>query len=426
MSSSLIALLDCNNFYASCERVFDPALRNKPVIVLSNNDGCVIARSNEAKKLGIPMGAPVFQYRDVIHAHKVIMRSSNFTLYGDMSNRVMKTIYVFCDNIEIYSIDEAFISLEGYDTATAVERMKALKKTIEQWTGIPVSVGISQTKTLAKIASHKAKKDPDTGGVCLLDAEDKEKLKSLLAELPVKEVWGIGYRTTRFLENRYIRTALDLVEKPDEWIRKNMTIAGLKTVWELRGKACLSSHNEDTHKSILCSRSFSKAIMNKAELFSALAQYLARACEKLRDQHSVAHTATIFIASSRFLDAQERYSNSYTISLSGGSNAPPDFLLPMREALDQIYKSGYGYKRAGVVLSGMVPEKGRQMSLVDNAVALEKKREVLASYDRINRKFGRGTLQFASLLGKNKLTHRDPEYTSPRYTTKLEEVLKVR
>ncbi len=279
----IFALVDCNNFYASCERVFNPKLNGLPIVVLSNNDGCVVARSNEAKALGIGMGVPEFQVSPVLHAHQVHVFSSNYTLYGDMSQRVMETLEQFCSDLEVYSIDEAFLSLVGFERRDLTEYGRQIRRTVKQWTGIPVSVGIAETKTLAKIANCIAKRTLDTGGVFdLLACPDRD---ALLGRVAVEDVWGIGRNHAHMLKQHGITTAFQLRGVDDQWIRKRMGIVGLRLVMELRGVSCLDLEQCPSPKqSLTCSRAFGTLINTLAEMEEAVSVYTSRVAEKLRGE----------------------------------------------------------------------------------------------------------------------------------------------
>lgn len=295
----IFALVDCNNFYVSCERVFNPKLRGKPVIVLSNNDGCAVARSEEAKSIGVPMGAPVFMYQDLFRRHKVEMLSSNYTLYGDMSHRVMSTLSRFTPSMENYSIDEAFLDLSGFDHTNLTEYAKEIQATVKRWTGIPVSIGIAPSKTLAKIANKLAKKNPMCKGV--LDITNHPRLDDFLQSINLEDVWGVGRQYTKLLMRNRILTALDLKNASDFWVKKHMTIVGLRMVLELRGISCIELDElNEPKQEIIRSRSFGKSVTDLQELKEAVAFHTTRAAEKLREQHSIASYISAFIETNRF------------------------------------------------------------------------------------------------------------------------------
>ena len=292
----LIGLIDCNNFYVSCERVFNPHLLNKPVIVLSSNDGCIVARSKEAKELGIPMGAPFFQWATVIKHNQVITCSSNYSLYANLSQRIMQIIAYFHPDIEIYSIDECFLNFDKYSPDQALLLCKKIKDSILKWVGIPVSIGLGSTKTLAKMANHKAKKE---GKEAIFALSTKEQVEQVLQSFAVEDIWGIGRKLTQFLHGKGITTAAMLKNLPDLWLKKHLTVVGLRLVWELRGIACLEVHELPTpKKSIICSRSFGRPTTEKRDLAEAIATYATQAAEKMRGEGSVAHFIEIFIMTS--------------------------------------------------------------------------------------------------------------------------------
>jgi DNA polymerase V len=303
----IFALVDCNNFYASCERVFNPGLKGQPLVVLSNNDGCVVARSNEAKALGIGMGVPEFQIRPVLRAHQVQVFSSNYTLYGDMSQRVMETLEPFSPDLEIYSIDEAFLSLSGFASRNLTEYGRTIRNTVKRWTGIPVSVGIAETKTLAKIANRVAKRTPDIGGVFdLLACPDRD---ALLGRIAVEDVWGIGPNHARRLKQHGITTALQLRGADDQWIRKHLGIVGLRLVMELRGVSCLDLEQCPSPKqSLTCSRAFGTLISTLAEMEEAVSVYTSRVAEKLRRERLAATVLTVCLSTNEYKEGPQ-YSN---------------------------------------------------------------------------------------------------------------------
>ena len=317
----IFALVDCNNFYASCERVFNPKLNGKPIVVLSNNDGCVVARSNEAKALGIGMGVPGFQIRPLLRAHHVQVFSSNYTLYGDMSQRVMETLEQFCPDLEVYSIDEAFLSLVGFERRDLTEYGRQIRQSVKQWTGIPVSVGIAETKTLAKIANRVAKQTPDMGGVCdLLACPDRD---ALLGRIAVEDVWGIGPNHAHMLKQHGITAAVQLRGVDDQWIRKRMGIVGLRLVMELRGVSCLDLEQCPSPKqSLTCSRAFGKLINALAEMEEAVSVYTSRAAEKLRRGRLAATVLTVCLTTNEFKEGPQ-YSNALTLKLPVVTDSPP-------------------------------------------------------------------------------------------------------
>lgn len=415
-SPPVFALVDCNNFYASCERVFNPRLNGHPVIVLSNNDGCVVARSNEAKALGIGMGVPEFMVREIIRTHRVQVFSSNYALYGDMSQRVMETLQQFCPDLEIYSIDEAFLSLSGFRSKNFAEYAATIRATVKRWTGIPVSIGIAETKTLAKIAGDVAKKTP--GGVFdLLTYSDRE---SLLAKTAVADVWGIGRAHTNFLNQHGIRTALELSRVDDQFIRKHMGIVGLRLVMELRGLSCLELEQcPPPKKGITCARSFGKAITRLQEMEESVSNYVTRAAEKLRAEKLAVTNLTVFMHTNQFKD-DPQYSNSLTIKLSVATDTTHELITAALQGIRKIWRDGFAYKKAGVMFVGLVSANQIQADLFDGKDRTRSKK-LMAALDSINERFGSGTLQYAS-SGISKEWKATFNRRSPAFTTSWDEL----
>jgi DNA polymerase V len=409
----LFALVDCNNFYVSCERVFNPKLATEPVIVLGNNDGIVVARSNEAKALGIPMGAPAFKFRDLIRRHHVQAFSSNYALYGDMSQRVMETLQQFSPEVEVYSIDEAFLSLTGFVHQDLIEYGRRIRATVKQWTGLPVSVGIAETKTLAKIADHHAKRSTELAGVFNLTTwPDRD---SLLAQVPVEDVWGIGPAHARRLKRQGITTALALRGADDHWIRKQMGVVGLRTVQELRGLSCLPLEQCPPPKQgIACSRSFGRPVTTLAEMREAVAAYTARATEKLRGEQLAAAALTVFLTTNSFKD-EPQYSNALTLRLSVATDATPELLRAALKGIETIYRDGFRYKKAGVMLLGLVPVGQVQANLFDRADR-ERSKRLMKAVDSVNARDGADTVRFAASgltqHWRTRFTQRSPAYTT--------------
>jgi DNA polymerase V len=375
----VIALVDCNNFYVSCERVFNPHLEGRPVIVLSNNDGCVVARSNEVKALGVKMGVPAFEIEDVIKKHHIEVLSSNYTLYADMSSRVMATLAEFTPQMEIYSIDEAFLNLEGL-TCCLTDYGQRIRQTVRRWTGIPVSVGIAGTKTLAKIANKIAKKSPKANGV--FDLSDHPDLEAILAEIPVEKVWGVGIHTTIKLKRAGIRTALDLRNADIDWIRHRFGIVGVRTVYELRGIRCYPlEENPPAKKSITVSRMFGKPVESIEEIKEAAASYASRAGEKLRENHLAVNVMTVFVTTSRFIE--HRYFNSHSIEFDVATNNTVELIRGALSCMDRIYRKGCQFKKCGVLLNGLVEENRIQGNLFDK-VDRSKSARLMCTVDYIN------------------------------------------
>jgi DNA polymerase V len=410
----VFALVDCNNFYASCERVFNPMLEGKPLVVLSNNDGCVVARSNEAKALGIGMGVPEFQIRPLLRAHRVQVFSSNYTLYGDMSQRVMETLEQFCPDSEIYSIDEAFLSLSGFTSRNFTEYGHTIRATVKRWTGIPVSVGIAETKTLAKIANRVAKRTPDMGGVFdLLACPDRE---VLLGRIGVEDVGGIGPSYAHLLKQHGIATTLQLRQADDQWIRKHLGIAGVRLVYELRGHSCLELEACPPPKQgITCSRAFGKPISTLAELEEAVSSYVSRAAEKLRGEGLAATVLTVFVMTNEFTQ-EPQYRNSVTCALPVGTDTTSELIRAALRGLRTIYRDGYRYKKAGVMFTALVPASQVQPDLFDRQDRPRSTR-LMTALDAVNDRWGSGTLEYAS-SGMTKAWKTQFHRRSPAYTTK--------
>jgi len=409
----VFALVDCNNFYASCERVFNPMLEGKPLVVLSNNDGCVVARSNEAKALGIGMGVPEFQIRPLLRAQQVQVFSSNYRLYGDMSQRVMETLEQFCPDSEIYSIDEAFLSLSGFTSRNLTEYGRTIRTTVKRWTGIPVSVGIAETKTLAKIANRVAKRTPDTGGVFdLLACPDRD---ALLGRTAVEDVWGIGPNSARLLKQHGIMTALQLRQADDQWIRKRMGVVGLRLVMELRGVSCLDLEQYPAPKqSLTCSRAFGTLINTFAEMEEAVSVYTSRVAEKLRRGGLAATVLTVCLTTNEFKEGPQ-YSNALTLNLPVVTDSTSELIRYALHGIRAIYRDGYLYKKAGVILTGLVPANQTQADLFDDRDRGRSKR-LMSALDSINDRWGAGTLHYAS-SGITKAWKTQFHRRSPAYTT---------
>lgn len=414
-SPSIFAIVDCNNFYASCERVFNPKLNHRPVVVLSNNDGCVVARSNEAKALGIPMGIPEFQIRQLIKKHQIAVFSSNYTLYGDMSQRVMDTLGTLCPDLEIYSIDEAFLSLCGFQSRNLADYGRLIRARVKQDTGIPVSVGIAPTKTLAKIAGGIAKKSDS--GVFDLTGADRN---SILAQTEVADIWGIGRAHTHFLHSHGIMNALQLSEASDQFIRKHMGVVGLRLVMELRGVSCLELEQcPSPKKGITCSRSFGRSIIKLHEMEEAVSSYTSRAAEKLRREKLSVSSLSVFLHTNQFKDAPQ-YSNALTFTLPAPTDSTPELIAAALEGIRRIWRDGFAYKKAGVMFLSLVPASQIQTSLFDTADRSRAK-TLMATLDAINHRFGSGTLQYAS-SGIAKEWKASFNHCSPAYTTRWDEL----
>lgn len=413
-----IALVDCNNFYASCEKVFNPKLNGKPVVVLSNNDGIIIARSAEAKALGIKMGEPLFKIEHLIKKHNVNVFSSNYTLYGDMSYRVMNILEKFSPDVEIYSIDEAFVNLHGLQSKDLTEYCKTIRKTILQWTGLPVSVGVAYTKTLAKVANHKAKKEPKYEGVCSFIGD--EKVEDYLKNTEVEDIWGVGRQYAKLLKRNGIDNAFQLTKADDKWIRKNMTVMGLRTVYELRGQSCINlEYFRPAKKAIISSRSFGRATHVKEEVFEAVATFTSRAAEKMRRQRTAANMMSVFLRTNPFNNTPQ-YHKGVLIQLPVPLTATNELLFYAEKGMEKIFRDGFDYKKVGVMLAGLVPKANAQQGLFDT-VDREKLDIVTKVVDQLNDDLGTNALFFAS-CGTKKVWKTIVEKKSPRYTTNWDEL----
>lgn len=411
-------MVDCNNFYASCERVFDPSLEGRPVVVLSNNDGCVIARSGEAKALGVAMGEPAYKREDFYVRHGVRVLSSNYALYGDMSARVMRTLGLFSAEAEVYSIDECFLRLSGLDSRSLVDTAREIRATVDKWTGIPVGVGIARTKTLAKIANRLAKRGD---GVRLL--EDEDDIDRALQGTEPGDVWGIGRRSARFLAACGVRTALDLKRRPDDWVRRNLTVTGLRTVLELRQTPCIALEDAPPPaRSLVCSRSFGRRVESLASLEEAVSAYVQRAAEKLRRKDLVAGAVQVFLETNRFQpDPQHCASRGRALP------APTADTLalhgPALQILREIHKPGFKYQKAGVILLDLASAGRRQLSFLEPRGEEKTRRDALMRVlDRVNTAYGRGTLTLAASGLGRKEWHMRQERRSPSYTTSWAEL----
>jgi DNA polymerase V len=416
---NLYFLIDCNNFYVSCERVFRPGLRGKPVVVLSNNDGNVVALSNEVKEMGLPFGAPFFKVRELVRRHGIAVFSSNYSLYGDMSRRVMDCLARFAPEMEIYSIDEAFLSMRGM-TGDPLEYGRRIRDVVHQWTGIPVSIGIAPTKTLAKLASRIGKKDPVCRGV--FELIERACMDRVLAATDAGDVWGVGRQYRDLLRRNGIRTAVQLRDAPDRWVRRNMTIMGLRTVWELRGVSCIPLDGLPApKKGIVSSRSFGRPVECPEEVGEAVAAYMSRAAEKLRAQKSVAGSITVFLSTNRFKENDPQYSNGITCRLPVPSSYTPYLIHIASRLLARIYRQGYSYKKAGVMLCEIIPEDDAQPDLFSVFHDTDRTRCLMQAVDRVNREMGRHTLRFAA-EGNAKPWRMRRDFLSGRYTTHWDEI----
>jgi DNA polymerase V len=415
--SNVIALVDCNNFYASCEKLFRPDLADTPVVVLSNNDGCVVARSKEAKQLGIKMGVPVFQIRELMQKHGIVAFSSNYALYADLSARVMRTLEEMAPGVEVYSIDEAFVDLTGLGhSLDYVDFGQQIRSRIQQWIGMTVCVGIAPSKTLAKLANHAAKSWPKTGGV--VDLTCRQRQRKLMALLPVSEVWGIGRQLSKRLETMGIVTALDLADAPAKLIRQQFSLVVERTVQELNGESCLTLDEiPAAKKEIISSRAFGERITELAPMQQAVAEYVHRACKKLRQEQRHAKYLTVFVRTSPFSDRQQDpyYANSRSAELAYPSDDTRDFLHLAQQLLQGIWKDGYRYAKAGVMLSDFYLPGVYQQDLFHTSDSQQNNSRLMAVLDQINEK-APNSLYFAS-KGTVQQWQMKREALSPAYTT---------
>ncbi|MFZ5774864.1 MAG: Y-family DNA polymerase [Thermodesulfobacteriota bacterium] len=414
----IFGLLDCNNFYVSCERVFNPALAGRPVVVLSNNDGCVIARSNEAKALGIAMGEPYFRCKQLLERHRVRVFSSNYALYGDMSQRVMQVLGGLEPEVEVYSIDEAFLRLPAAGEAALRETGGRIRSTIGRYTGIPVSIGFGPTKTLAKLANRIAKKRPEHGGVfAMLAGSD---IEGILRGIEVGDVWGIGRRSAQKLALRGIRTAHDLSRADEAWVRGLLGITAVRTMHELRGIPCFSLEESPPAKhSIACSRSFGVLVAEQVQMREATVTYVCRAAEKLREQQLRAASLTLSLTTNRHRADLPQYVNSRTIALPSPTSDTSALIAAAGRLLAELFRPGYLYQKVGVVPADLTPGHLQQPHLF---LAPRRNRDSLdQALDRINRRWGRDTLQYGG-AGLSKPWHNRRAMKSPSYTTSWQEL----
>jgi len=420
----MIALIDCNNFYVSCERVFDPKLKGKPVIVLSNNDGCVIARSDEAKALGIEMGAPSFMINDVIRKHGVKMYSSNYTLYGDMSTRVMHVIKEFIPRTEIYSIDEIFADVSSLKHRNLTDLAVEIKEAVMRCTGIPVSIGIAPTKTLAKLANRYAKKTrPDEAVFC---ADEEWKIQDIVMFTEVKDIWGVGDQYHKLLKKNGFHTAADFINAPQAWIRKEMAVVGLRTQQELKGIACIQWQNEVKGKKNICtSRGFGKLITTKREVQQAIATFTSSCAQKLRKQNSCAQRIHVFVQTNIHRKDDDQYFHSITLDVTAPTNSTRELLKYSMKALDIIYRPGFKYNKTGVMVMDLIPANETQLRLFESDSNRAKEKATMTAVDGINQVYGHDAVRLAKQEFNTKWKLRQ-QHLSKRYTTRFNDLMKVK
>ena len=417
----MFALIDCNNFYASCERVFRPDLNGKPIVVLSNNDGCVIARSNEAKTLGIPMGAPAFEYEQLFKANDVHVFSPNFALYGDMSQRVMSILEDYSPEMEIYSIDECFLRLHGFDFIDLQDYGNQMRNKVVRWTGIPISVGMAPTKALSKLANRIAKKYPThTNGVYIIDNEDK-RIKAL-KWLKIEDVWGIGRQHSKRLKNMGVTTAHDFTLLDDSFVRKNFSVVGLRLKMDLQGIPTLDLEEVQAKKNIATTRSFETNYTELSQLNERVATFAVSCAEKLRKQHSCCGSLMVFIHTNGHRKDLPQYSKNIVVKLPYQTNSSIELAKFAVQALSLIFKPGYAYKKAGVILQDFSPENHQQQTLFDNRN--QRHIPLMQAVDKINTMYGQQKIRLASQDPK-RVWKMKQEKLSPRYTTKLSDIITI-
>ena len=417
---SAIALVDANNFYVSCERVFRPELRGRPVVVLSNNDGCIVSRSDEAKSLGIKMAEPAFKARDLLEAHNVAVFSSNYALYGDLSQRMFGILKAYSPELEYYSIDEAFVNLQAESAAELEAIGRTIRAQVQQFIGIPVSIGIATTKTLAKVAAFHAKKSAKTHGVLNLAASPF--LDLALQRTPINEVWGLGRKLSAKLLGRGYENALKLRNGKDADLKCVLNVIGMGTVFELRGTPCfVIDHGTQARKTVIVSRSFGSPVYELSELASAISYHITRAGEKLRRSGQVAGALTVYLRTNRF--SEDRFTGALTVPLVPKTDTTPELLRAALAALEKVYEAGRRYVKAGVMLTGLSSAAALPFRLWDNA-AHERERRLVQAIDEVNQRFGGDTVSYG-LHDQTEAWQMRQDVRSARYTTDWAELLTV-
>jgi DNA polymerase V len=417
----MFALVDCNNFYASCQRVFEPHLIGKPVVILSNNDGCVIARSNEAKNLGIPMGAPAFEFKKLFEDNNVFVYSSNYALYGDMSSRVMNILATYSPDIEIYSIDEAFLKFDGFDLYNLDDYGLDIQKTVTKNTGIPISIGFAPTKALAKVANKIAKKFPEkTKSVYVIDTDEK-RIKAL-KWTKIEDVWGIGRKHAKRLQAKNILNAYQFTELPDDWVRKEMAVVGLRLKHELEGKPTLNLEVPKNKKMIATTRSFEKPMIKLEDIAERIATFTASCSEKLRRQNSHCNMIMVFVRTNYFRKDQPQYARNIVITTDFPTNSTIELNHYAQIALKAIFREGYHYKKAGVIVMGLTPNSETQLSLFN--ASNPKHQPLMSVMDNLNKSFGKNKVKFGN-QSLDRQWKMKQEKLSKCYTTRVNEVIEV-
>ena len=419
----MYALIDCNNFYCSCERVFNPKLENMPVVVLSNNDGCIISRSEEVKALGIAMATPAFMIEDILKKNGVAVFSSNYTLYGDMSDRVMKTIASFVPRLEVYSIDEAFLDLHEMPYTDLLNLGVEIRRTIQRDTGIPVTIGIAPTKTLAKMANRYAKKQHKDTGVFW--AANKRLTDEMLSFTEVGDIWGVGHQYALLLNRNNFKTAADFIKAPYDWVREKMSVVGLRLLNELRGIPSIKWEFEIKPKKNICtSRSFGKLLSDKKEIAEAITNYAAACALKLRKQKSCCSIVHVFLQTNPHKTQEKQYFRSISVELERASNHTSEIIKYALKGFDIIYKEGYRFMKAGIMVLNIVPETQVQSSMFDK-LNRERDKKIMTTMDKINHSLGKEIVRMA-VQGFEKRYKLRADYLSPCYTTNINQVLKVK
>ena len=417
----MFALVDCNNFYASCQRVFEPHLIGKPVVILSNNDGCVIARSNEAKVLGIPMGAPAFEYKKLFEDNNVFVYSSNYALYGDMSSRVMNILSTFSPQIEVYSIDEAFLKFQGFEMFDLDEYGVRIQRTVTKGTGIPISVGFAPTKALAKVANKIAKKFPEqTQSVYTIDNEEK-RIKAL-KWTKIEDVWGIGRKHAKRLKNIKITNAYQFTQLNDDWVRKEMAVVGLRLKHELQGKPTLNLEAPKNKKMIATTRSFEKMYTKFEDISERVSTFTASCSEKLRKQESHCNMIMVFVQTNHFRKDQPQHSRNIVIKTDFPTNSTIELNHYAQIGLKQIFREGYHYKKAGVIVMGLTPNNETQLSLFNTSNP--KHQPLMSIIDKMNKSYGKNKIKFAT-QSIDRQWKMKQEKLSPSYTTRINDIVSI-
>lgn len=418
------ALVDCNNFFVSCERAFQPELEGKPVVVLSNNDGCVVARSNESKAMGIKMGTPFFKIRDKVESGNLIVRSSNYSLYGDLSSRVMSILAEAVPKIEIYSIDEAYLCVDGIDKKKLEVLCPELVRRIRKWVGIPVSIGIASTKTLAKVANHFAKKYPGYKGVCRIVTEE-QRVKALKLT-PIGDVWGIGRRVAPRLLSMGLTTAFDYVSMPQDWVYKNLGLGGLRVWNELNGKESVEEERDEARQSICTSRSFAETITDIQELSARVSDFAAKCAEKLRHDGTAAYCINTFLYTNRFREDKPQDFPDATIRLDMPASSTQEVVSAALKALKLIWKPGFEYKKAGVVVFDIVNRDERQLTLFETDSAKKEKQDLLSQVmDNVNVSSGQNVLRVATQRPGHYADGIRREHASRLFSTDWDSIIEI-